>query len=135
MIKISSLLSQWGTWLRLHPTSEFATPPAGMRRPKVVDTSPPPCTEIEAAMLSEIITSLKRQGQHKEAELILRHYAYGESKSAIARKWKCSEARIRQILQNIESFVAGMIFSTQDAYQKNDFYHEEKGVTVRVEKK
>lgn len=134
MIKISCLLQQWGTWLRLHPKCEFSTPPAGMRRLKVVETSPPPCTEIEAAMLTAIFTSLQTQGQQKETELVLRHYVYGESKSAIARKWRCSEARIRQSLQVIESFVAGVIFASYSkAY--NDIYFEQEESTFTPDKK
>nr|WP_080992178.1 antiterminator Q family protein [Yersinia intermedia] len=63
------------------------------------------CCDNDGLLVDAAVGRLKKAGRNEDYNLIEQHYKKGISKSAIARKQKCSEGKIRLKLIMAETFV------------------------------
>lgn len=110
MRDIQQVLMRWGGWAREHPSMGYSHIAAGFKGllPHTAKNRLSCCDE-DGLAVDRAVARLQAIRQPEELELILRHYVYGESKSAIARGWKCSEGRVRQQMQIAEGFIDGCL--------------------------
>lgn len=108
MKNVSVILQRWGAWVRQYPESPFYRVPAcRYQYPSKTDKVVLPCSEENAALIIRVMTQFSRVCPEQTMETLLLHYVSGYSKSALARRRKCSEGRIRQEMQVAEGFIEG----------------------------
>lgn len=109
MRDIQEVLSRWGVWARDHSGVGFSHIAAGFKGLLPQQGGKPSCCDDDGLIIDGAICRLIKVRAEEELELIIRHYVYGQSKSSIARGWKCSEREIRRQLQMAESFIDGCL--------------------------
>lgn len=112
MRDIQQVLGRWGVWARESSSLGYSPIAAGFKGllPSSSKTLAS-CCDSDGMLVDRAVAQLQAIRQPEELELILRFYVYGQSKSAIARGWKCSEGRVRQQMQVAESFIEGCLAS------------------------
>lgn len=111
MRDIQKVLERWGSWaaaegsqLDWSPVAagfEGLLPSEGKSRLS--------CCDSDGMIVDSAIARLNKVGRMDEVELIMLHYMWNVSKSAIARKKKCSEGKIRNQLMIAETFIDACI--------------------------
>lgn len=114
MRDIQIALDRWGGWASSDNCGvDYSHIAAGFKGLIASDRSErQSCSDHDGRVIDQAITKLKAVRKDEELDLIVAHYMYGVSKRAIARKWKLSEGRIRQMLQVAEGFVDGYLYAT-----------------------
>jgi hypothetical protein len=138
MRNIALMLARWGVWARDHSEINYSHIAAGFKgllpgKGRAVA----PCCDNDGLLIDRAVGQLKVARQPRDLEIILRHYVYGESKSAIALKWKCSEREIRRHLQIVEGFIDGclsMAGSRLEMEEYNQQMNIDKKIFSRPEK-
>ena len=112
MRDIQQVLGRWGVWAREGSSLGYSHIAAGFKGLLPGSTKQQAtCCDEDGLVVDRAVAHLQAIRQPEELELILRYYVYGQSKSAIARGWKCSEGRVRQQMQVAESFIEGCLVS------------------------
>lgn len=112
MRDIQQVLGRWGVWARESSSLGYSHIAAGFKGLLPNHSkSQASCSDDDGLIVDRAVAHLQAVRQPDELELILRYYVYGQSKSAIARGWKCSEGKIRQQMQIAESFIEGCLVS------------------------
>ncbi len=114
MRDIQLVLDRWGSWANAEGDSvgwpfigagfKGLLPPTG----KSFDL----CTDGDGLIVDAAVGMLKKVKREEEYDLIMAHYRYKVSKSAIARKLKWSEGQVRNKLMIAETFVDACIAMT-----------------------
>jgi hypothetical protein len=135
MRDIQEVLGRWGVWARESPKVSYSHIAAGFKGLLPQQNGRPSCCDDDGLIIDGAVGHLMKVRKPEELELILRHYLYGQSKSAIARSWKCSEREIRRQLQVAESFIDGCLCILgvpleMDIYVKKSLPRPEKSVVV-----
>ncbi|HFR4112173.1 TPA: antiterminator Q family protein [Yersinia enterocolitica] len=85
-------------------------------------------------LVDAAIGRLKKAGRSEEYDLIEQHYKKGISKSAIARKHKCSEGKVRLKLMLAETFVDACLIMAGANLEIDEWTHKSDSTkTVSVE--
>ncbi|MFI3308914.1 antiterminator Q family protein [Ewingella allii] len=110
MRDIQEVLSRWGFWARDNSGVDFSHIAAGFKGllPEQ-GSSKKSCSDDDGITIDHAVGRLKAVRKPEELELILKHYVFGQSKSAIARAKKCNEREIRRQLQVAEGFIDGCL--------------------------
>ncbi len=135
MRDIQLVLERWGIWARDNTSVDFSHIAAGFkgllpRTGKTFDS----CCDDDGLIIDAAVLCLGRVRKADELNLIMVHYVYGMSKSAIARHWRCSEGEIRRQLHVAEGFVDGCLSMT-DAVLEMDPYVQRENIYGCEEKK
>ncbi|RYM64729.1 Phage antitermination protein Q [Serratia quinivorans] len=109
MRDIQEVLSRWGVWARDNSGVDFSHIAAGFKGLLPQQKGKPSCSDDDGLIIDGALLRLQRVRKPEELDLLLRHYVLGQSKSAIARDWKCNEREIRRQLQVAESFIDGVL--------------------------
>ncbi|WP_159108333.1 MULTISPECIES: antiterminator Q family protein [Serratia] len=91
---------------------------AGTRKSK------PSCCDNDGLIIDGAVGRLKKVRDERELGVIMLHYCYGVSKSAIARRWKISEGSVRQKLMMAESFIEGCQAMTGATLEMDSWTHQ-----------
>lgn len=113
MRDIQLVLERWGQWAKDNSGVDYSPIAAGFKG-LLADTSKnkPSCCDNDGLIIDGAVGRLKKVRDEKELGVIMLHYRYGVSKSAIARRWKISEGSVRQKLMMAESFIEGCLAMT-----------------------
>ena len=111
MRDIQKVLERWGGWAAAEGTQLDWSPVAAGFKGLLTDErrSRLSCCDSDGMIVDSAIAKLNKVGRSEEVELIMLHYFYNVSKSAIARKKKCSEGKIRNQLMIAETFIDACI--------------------------
>ncbi len=111
MRDIQKVLERWGGWAAAEGTQLDWSPVAAGFKGLLIDErrSRLSCGDSDGMIVDAAIAKLNKVGRSEEVELIMLHYLYNVSKSAIARKNKCSEGKIRNQLMIAETFIDACI--------------------------
>ncbi|WP_147199287.1 antiterminator Q family protein [Pantoea sp. MBD-2R] len=111
MRDIQKVLERWGGWAAAEGTQLDWSPVAAGFKGLLPDErrSRLSCCDNDGTIVDSAIAKLNKVGRSEEVELIMLHYFYNLSKSAIARKKKCSEGKIRNQLMIAETFIDACI--------------------------
>ncbi len=109
MRDIQEVLSRWGVWARDNSGVDFSHIAAGFKGLLPQQKGKPSCSDDDGLIIDGAVRRLRDVRKPEELNLLLRHYVYGQSKSAIARQLKCNEREIRRQLQVAESFIDGVL--------------------------
>lgn len=114
MRDIQKVLERWGGWAAAEGSSLGWSPvAAGFKGLLPQHTSGRlSCSDRDGMVVDAAIAKLSKVGRTEEVELIMLHYLCNLSKSAIARKMKCSEGKIRNQLMIAETFIDACIIMT-----------------------
>ncbi|HAT3780897.1 antitermination protein [Serratia marcescens] len=110
MRDIQMVLERWGQWAQDNSGVDYSPIAAGFKG-LLPDTrkSKPSCCDNDGLIIDGAVGRLKKVRDERELGVIMLHYCYGVSKSAIARRWKISEGSVRQKLMMAESFIEGCL--------------------------
>ncbi|HCH6764243.1 TPA: antitermination protein Q [Serratia marcescens] len=113
MRDIQMVLERWGQWAQDNSGVDYSPIAAGFKG-LLPDTrkSKPSCCDTDGLIIDGAVGRLKKVRDERELGVIMLHYRYGVSKSAIARRWKISEGSVRQKLMMAESFIEGCLAMT-----------------------
>lgn len=111
MRDIKKVLERWGGWAVAEGTQLDWSPVAAGFKGLLADErrSRLSCCDNDGMIVDSAIAKLNKAGRSEEIELIMLHYFYNVSKSAIARKKRCSEGKIRNQLMIAETFIDACI--------------------------
>jgi hypothetical protein len=111
MRNIQKVLERWGGWAVAEGTQLDWSPVAAGFKGLLPDErrSRLSCSDSDGLIVDAAIAKLHKVGRTGEVELIILHYLYNISKSAIARKKKCSEGKVRNQLMIAETFIDACI--------------------------
>jgi len=131
MRNIQLVLERWGIWARDNSGLDYSHIAAGFKGLLPRSASKfESCCDDDGLIIDTAVGCLRKVRQPEELNMILMHYVYGQSKSAIARRRKCSEREIRRQLQVAEGFIEGCLAMT-DASLEMDPYVQK---TIILEK-
>nr|WP_230674803.1 antiterminator Q family protein [Yersinia pseudotuberculosis] len=82
------------------------------------------CCDSDGLVVDAAVGSLKKVGRDEDYALIEQHYKKGISKSAIARKQKCSEGKIRLKLMMAETFVDACLIMSGAKLEMDEWTHK-----------
>lgn len=82
------------------------------------------CCDNDGLLVDAAIGRLKKAGRREEYDLIEQHYKKGISKSAIARRHKCSEGKIRLKLMLAETFVDACLIMSGAKLEMDEWTHK-----------
>ncbi|MBS7518559.1 antitermination protein Q [Serratia ureilytica] len=118
MRDIQMVLERWGQWAQDNSGVDYSPIAAGFKG-LLPDTrkSKPSCCDNDGLIIDGAVGRLKKVRDERELGVIMLHYRYGVSKSAIARRWKISEGSVRQKLMMAESFIEGCLAMTGAALE------------------
>ncbi|NIA73967.1 antitermination protein Q [Providencia rettgeri] len=110
MRDIQLVLSKWAGWASDNPGVDYSNIAAGFKG-LIANKEPSreSCSDDDGITIDSVIAKLRQVRKEEELELIVLHYLYGVSKRSIAKEWKVSEGRIRQMMQVAEGFVDGCL--------------------------
>lgn len=111
MRDIQKVLERWGGWAAVEGSQLGWSPvAAGFKGLLPYESrSRLTCCDSDGMIVDTAIAKLNKVGRTEEVELIMLHYMCNVSKSAIARKKKCSEGKIRNQLMIAETFIDACI--------------------------
>lgn len=135
MRDIQEVLSRWGVWARDNSGVDFSHIAAGFKGLLPQQKGKPSCSDDDGLIIDGAVRRLRDVRKPDELHLLMSHYVYGESKSSIARRKKCSEREVRRQLQIAESFIDGCLCMLgvkldMDAYVEKILPRPEKTVVV-----
>lgn len=110
MRDIQLVLQKWAGWTSDNPSIDYSHIAAGFKG-LIANKEPAreSCSDDDGIIIDSVIAKLRQVRKEEELELIVLHYLYGVSKRNIAKEWKMSEGRIRQMMQVAEGFVDGCL--------------------------
>ena len=125
MRDIQLVLERWGQWAKDNSGVDYSPIAAGFKG-LLPDTSKtkPSCCDDDGLLVDGAVGRLKKVRDEKELGVIMLHYRYGISKSAIARRWKVSEGSVRQKLMMAESFIEGCLAMTDATLEMDTWTHK-----------
>ncbi|WP_158782713.1 antiterminator Q family protein [Pantoea sp. BAV 3049] len=111
MRDIQKVLERWGSWAAAEGSQLDWSPVAAGFKGLLPSEgkSRLSCCDSDGMIVDSAIARLNKVGRMDEVELIMLHYMWNVSKSAIARKKKCSEGKIRNQLMIAETFIDACI--------------------------
>lgn len=121
------MLERWGVWARDNDSVDYPPIAAGFKGllPQS-GKSRHSCCDDDGLVIDACVARLKKLRDEREFTVIVAHYILGISKSSIARKWKCSEGKVRQILMVAEGFIEGCLAMTGATLEMDAWAHKEK---------
>ncbi|WP_145531921.1 antiterminator Q family protein [Yersinia kristensenii] len=126
MRDIQLVLERWGGWAANEDSGVgYSTIAAGFKG-LLPSTSKArlSCCDNDGLLVDAAIGRLKKAGRSEEYDLIEQHYKKGISKSAIARKHKCSEGKIRLKLMLAETFVDACLIMAGAKLEMDEWTHK-----------
>ncbi|CNH14767.1 antiterminator Q family protein [Yersinia intermedia] len=107
MRDIQLVLERWGGWAANEDNGVGYSPIAAGFKGLLPSTSKTrlSCCDNDGLLVDAAVGRLKKAGRNEDYDLIEQHYKKGISKSAIARRQKCSEGKIRLKLMMAENFI------------------------------
>lgn len=136
MRDIQLVLERWGGWAANEDSGVGYSPIAAGFKGLLPSTSKVrlSCCDNDGLLVDAAIGRLKKAGRSEEYDLIEQHYKKGISKSAIARKHKCSEGKIRLKLMLAETFVDACLIMSGAKLEMDEWTHKPVSVeTVLVQ--
>ncbi|ATC78635.1 antiterminator Q family protein [Proteus mirabilis] len=109
MRDIQQVLEQWGAWASdVQSGVDYSHIAAGFKGVLPYQSSSRiSCCDDDGMIIDATIARLQQLRREEELNALILHYIYQCSKRSIARRWKVSESRVRQIIQIAEGFVEG----------------------------
>ncbi len=126
MRDIQLVLERWGGWAANEDSGVGYSPIAAGFKGLLPSTSKArlSCCDNDGLLVDTAIGRLKKAGRSEEYDLIEQHYKKGISKSAIARKHKCSEGKIRLKLMLAETFVDACLIMAGAKLEMDEWTHK-----------
>ena len=126
MRDIQQVLVSWGGWAENEDSGVcFYTIAAGFKGLlPITSKARLSCCDNDGLLVDAAIGRLKKAGRSEEYDLIEQHYKKGISKSAIARKHKCSEGKIRLKLMLAETFVDACLIMSGAKLEMDEWTHK-----------
>ncbi|WP_145517379.1 antiterminator Q family protein [Yersinia mollaretii] len=126
MRDIQLILERWGGWAANDNSGvDYAHIAAGFKGLLPYGSSSRlSCTDNDGMLIDAAVGRLKKAGRGEEFDLIVLHYKRGISKSAIARKHKCSEGKIRLKLMLAETFVDACLIMAGAELEMDEWSHK-----------
>lgn len=110
MRDIQLVLEKWAGWASDNPGGNYSHIAAGFKGLIVnQESSRLSCSDDDGITIDSVIAKLRAVRKDEELKLIVLHYLYGVSKRSIAKEWKLSEGRVRQMMQVAEGFIDGCL--------------------------
>ncbi|QPT34341.1 antitermination protein Q [Proteus penneri] len=109
MRDIQQVLERWGAWASdVQSGVDYSHIAAGFKGILPYQSSSRiSCCDDDGLIIDSAIARLKQLRKEGEVNALILHYIYQHTKRSIARRWKISESRVRQIIQVAEGFVEG----------------------------
>ncbi|QEZ91908.1 antiterminator Q family protein [Proteus sp. CD3] len=109
MRDIQQVLERWGAWASdVQSGVDYSHIAAGFKGILPYQSSSRiSCCDDDGLIIDSAIARLKQLRKEEEVNALILHYIYQHPKRSIARRWKISESRVRQIIQVAEGFVEG----------------------------
>ncbi|MCW9688034.1 antiterminator Q family protein [Proteus terrae] len=109
MRDIQQVLERWGAWASdVQSGVDYSHIAAGFKGILPYQSSSRiSCCDDDGLIIDSAIARLKQLRKEEEVNALILHYIYQPPKRSIARHWKISESRVRQIIQVAEGFVEG----------------------------
>ncbi|WP_145561137.1 antiterminator Q family protein [Yersinia mollaretii] len=128
MRDIQLVLERWGAWAASDNSGvDYSHIAAGFKGLLPYGSSSRrSCTDNDGILIDAAVGRLKKAGRGEEYDLIEQHYKRGISKSAIARKHKCSEGKIRLKLMLAETFVDACLIMAGAELEMDEWVHKTK---------
>ncbi|MFJ1229995.1 antiterminator Q family protein [Yersinia proxima] len=125
MRDIQLVLERWGGWAANVENELDYSPIAAGFKGLLPNTAKPrlSCCDNDGLLVDAAIGRLKKAGRTEDYDLIEQHYKKGISKSAIARKQKCSEGKIRLKLMMAETFVDACLIMAGARLEMDEWTH------------
>ncbi|NHB89717.1 antiterminator Q family protein [Photorhabdus tasmaniensis] len=126
MRDIQLVLERWGGWAASENSGIDYSPIAAGFKGLLPASSKArlSCCDNDGMIVDTAVGKLKKIGRDDEYDLIEKHYKDGMSKSAIARKEKCSEGKIRQKLMIAETFIDACLIMTGAKLEMDEWAHK-----------
>lgn len=126
MRDIQLVLERWGTWAASDNSGVSYSPIAAGFKGLLPNTGKnrDSCCDNDGLIVDAAVGRLQKVRDEEELGVVMLHYMYGVSKSAIARRWKCSEGRVRQKLMMAESFIEGCLSMTGATLEMDAWTHK-----------
>jgi hypothetical protein len=123
---IQLVLERWGGWAANEDSGVGYSPVAAGFKRLLPGTSKArlSCCDNDGLLVDAAIGRLKKAGRTEDYDLIEQHYKKGISKSAIARKQKCSEGKIRLKLMMAETFVDACLIMAGVKLEMDEWTHK-----------
>ncbi|OCA55156.1 antiterminator Q family protein [Photorhabdus namnaonensis] len=126
MRDIQQVLERWGGWAASENSGVDYSPIAAGFKGLLPASSKNrlSCCDSDGMIIDAVVGKLKKVGRDDEYELIEKHYKDGLSKSAIARKEKCSEGKIRQKLMIAETFIDACLIMSDAKLEMDEWTYK-----------
>ncbi|MGV8004304.1 antiterminator Q family protein [Photorhabdus temperata subsp. temperata] len=126
MRDIQLVLERWGGWAASENSGiDYSPIAAGFKGLLPVSSKTRlSCCDNDGMIVDAAVGKLKKVGRDDEYDLIEKHYKDGLSKSAIARKEKCSEGKIRQKLMIAETFIDACLIMIEAKLEMDEWTHK-----------
>ncbi|TDB57220.1 antiterminator Q family protein [Photorhabdus khanii] len=126
MRDIQLVLERWGGWAASENSGVNYSPVAAGFKGLLPASSKTrlSCCDGDGLIIDTAVGKLKKVGRDDEYKLIKKHYKEGLSKSAIARKEKCSEGKIRQKLMIAETFIDACLIMSDAKLEMDEWTHK-----------
>ncbi|WP_391528503.1 antiterminator Q family protein [Photorhabdus akhurstii] len=126
MRDIQQVLERWGGWAASENSGVDYSPIAAGFKGLLPASSKNrlSCCDSDGMIIDAVVGKLKKVGRDDEYELIEKHYKDGLSKSAIARKEKCSEGKIRQKLMIAETFIDACLIMSDARLEMDEWTYK-----------
>ncbi|TDB48064.1 antiterminator Q family protein [Photorhabdus luminescens] len=126
MRDIQLVLERWGGWAASENSGVNYSPIAAGFKGLLPASSKTrlSCCDNDGLIIDTAVGKLKKVGRDDEYKLIEKHYKEGLSKSAIARKEKCSEGKIRQKLMIAETFIDACLIMSDAKLEMDEWNHK-----------
>lgn len=126
MRDIQLVLERWGGWASQEGSQVDWSPIAGGFKGLLPSESKsrPSCCDNDGMIVDTAIGMLKKAGRADELDMVMLHYMYDVSKSALARWEKCSEGKIRSRLMIAETFIDACIIMSGATLEMDEWTHK-----------
>lgn len=125
MRDIQLVLERWGEWAKDNSNVGWSPVAAGFKG-LLPDNSKnkSSCCDDDGIFVDSAVGKLKQVGRHDELNLIFLHYVFDLNKYEIARRFKCSEGKIRSKLLIAETFIDGCLIMAGIKLEMDDWTHK-----------
>lgn len=132
MRDIQLVLERWGGWAANEDSGVGYSPIAAGFKGLLPSTTKSrlSCCDNDGLLVDAAVGRLKKAGRNEDYDLIEQHYKKGISKSAIARKQKCSEGKIRLKLMMAETFVDACLIMAGAKLEMDEWTHKSDSTKI-----